>query len=98
MRILSIDTATPAASAAIVDGGRIHAECLLTGQKNHSQRLLQIIDRLFDWTGTARESIDRDRGDSAGVTVRDMDQVGGGRVAAPAHDQTGAVGPARVEK
>ena len=58
MRILSIDTATPSAGAAIVDDGRILAECLLSGQKNHSQRLLQIIDRLFDWTGSARESID----------------------------------------
>ena len=58
MRILSIDTATPSASAALVDGGRILAECLISGQKNHSERLLQIIDRLFDWTGIARESID----------------------------------------
>jgi tRNA threonylcarbamoyladenosine biosynthesis protein TsaB len=58
MRILSLDTATPSASAALVDGGRILAECLLCGQKNHSERLLQIIDRLFDWTGIARESID----------------------------------------
>jgi tRNA threonylcarbamoyladenosine biosynthesis protein TsaB len=58
MRILSIETATPSASAALVDDGRILAECLLSGQKNHSQRLLQIIERLFDWTGSARESID----------------------------------------
>jgi len=58
MRILSIDTATPSASVAFVDDGRILAECLLSGQKNHSERLLQIIDKLFDWTGIARESID----------------------------------------
>ncbi len=58
MIILSIDTSTPSASAAIVDDGRILAECMLSGQKNHSERLLQIVDRLFDWTGIARESID----------------------------------------
>ena len=58
MRVLSIDTATPAASAAFVDDGRILAECLLSGQKNHSERLLQIIDKLFDWTGISREAID----------------------------------------
>ncbi|MBN2108069.1 MAG: tRNA (adenosine(37)-N6)-threonylcarbamoyltransferase complex dimerization subunit type 1 TsaB [Deltaproteobacteria bacterium] len=58
MRILAIDTATPSASVALVDEGRILAECLLSGQKNHSERLLQIIDRLFDWTGSARDSID----------------------------------------
>ena len=58
MRILAIDTATPSASAALVDDGLILAECLLSGQKNHSERLLQIIDKLFDWTGNARESID----------------------------------------
>jgi tRNA threonylcarbamoyladenosine biosynthesis protein TsaB len=58
MRILSIDTATPSASVAFADGGRILAECLLSGQKNHSERLLQIIDRLFDWAGISRESID----------------------------------------
>lgn len=58
MMILSIDTATPSASVAFVDDGRILAECLLTGQKNHSERLLQIIDTLFDWTGISRESID----------------------------------------
>ena len=58
MRVLSIDTATPAASAAFVDDGRILAECLLSGQKNHSERLLQIIDMLFNTSGIARESID----------------------------------------
>jgi tRNA threonylcarbamoyladenosine biosynthesis protein TsaB len=58
MRVLSIDTATPAASAAFVDDGRILAEYLLHGQKNHSERLLQIIDMLFDTSGFARASID----------------------------------------
>jgi len=58
MRVLALDTATPAASAAIVEDRRILAECLLSGQKNHSERILQIIDRLFDWTGIARETID----------------------------------------
>jgi tRNA threonylcarbamoyladenosine biosynthesis protein TsaB len=58
MRILSIDTATPFASAALVADGRILAECLISGQKNHSERLLQIVETLFDWTGIARASID----------------------------------------
>jgi len=58
MRVLCLDTATPCASAAIVDGGHILAECQLSGQKNHSERLLQIIDTLFDLTGLARESLD----------------------------------------
>jgi tRNA threonylcarbamoyladenosine biosynthesis protein TsaB len=58
MRVLAIDTATPAASAALVENQQILAECMLQGQKNHSERLLQIIDRLFDWTGIARETID----------------------------------------
>ncbi len=58
MRILALETATPAASAALVDDGRILAECRLTGQKNHSERLLQIVDSLFEWTGAEKRSVD----------------------------------------
>ena len=58
MKVLALDTATPAASAALVDGTRVVAECLLHGQKNHSERLLQIIDCLFEISGTGRDAIE----------------------------------------
>ncbi len=58
MRVLAIDTATPSASAALVQDGHILAECSAQGQKNHSELLLQMIDRLFDWSGSGRTTVD----------------------------------------
>ena len=58
MRVLALETATPAAGAALVDDGQILAECQLAGQKNHSERLLQITHSLFEWTGAEKRSVD----------------------------------------
>lgn len=46
MKILAIDTATRLCSVALTEDERLIAEILLYGQKNHSEKLLRIIDEL----------------------------------------------------
>ncbi len=47
MRILAIDTAAQTASAAVIDGGSVMAECSINHKKTHSQKLMVIIERMM---------------------------------------------------
>lgn len=58
MRVLAIDTATPVASAALADGQKVVAEESVGGQRNHSEQLLQMVDRLFAETGWEGRGLD----------------------------------------
>jgi len=56
--VLSVDTATPVCSVALVHGDRVLGETLVCGQKNHSEKLLALIDALFENTQVQPGSID----------------------------------------
>jgi len=47
MKILAVDTSTSAATAAIMEDGRLVSECILNINRAHSQRIMGIIDGLF---------------------------------------------------
>jgi tRNA threonylcarbamoyladenosine biosynthesis protein TsaB len=58
MKVLAIDTSTRVCCIALVDGERALGESLLYGQKNHSEKLLSMVDELFANTGVLPRSID----------------------------------------
>jgi tRNA threonylcarbamoyladenosine biosynthesis protein TsaB len=51
MRILALETATLAGSAALLEGGRVIGLCLLDVAVTHSERLMAMVDRLLDDSG-----------------------------------------------
>jgi tRNA threonylcarbamoyladenosine biosynthesis protein TsaB len=58
LKTLAIDTATRYSSVALVNGDKVAGENLLYGQKNHSEKLLSLVDELFKNTRVAPGSID----------------------------------------
>ncbi len=58
IKVLAIDSATRACSAALVLDGVVAGENFLYGQKNHSENLMTLIDDLFRNTGVSPEDID----------------------------------------
>ncbi len=60
MRVLSIDTTTPAGSVALSDGERMVAQEQQDAGGTHAERLLQAVQGLFDragWTASSVEGI-----------------------------------------
>jgi tRNA threonylcarbamoyl adenosine modification protein YeaZ/ribosomal-protein-alanine acetyltransferase len=58
MRILAVDTSTTAATAAIMEDGRLTAETILNISRAHSQRIMGLIDELFKKSGLTPSDID----------------------------------------
>lgn len=58
MKILAVDTSTTAATAAIMEDGRVVAEYVLNISRAHSQRIMGIIDELFVKSGIEPAEID----------------------------------------
>ena len=58
MKILSIDSSTKAASAAIVENGKILAEYFLNTGFTHSQTLIPIIDHVLKESGSMLNDMD----------------------------------------
>ncbi len=58
MRVLGIDTATLACSAAVVAGGEILAEYTLLVKKTHSERLLPLVAKLLADVGLSVADLD----------------------------------------
>ena len=50
LKILAIDTATNVCSVALIDGNTVAGESFLYGQRNHSEKLLSLVDALFENT------------------------------------------------
>lgn len=51
MKLLALETATPAGGAALLDGDRVVAEYTLNILATHSERLMAIVDRLLSDSG-----------------------------------------------
>ncbi|MBI5628731.1 MAG: tRNA (adenosine(37)-N6)-threonylcarbamoyltransferase complex dimerization subunit type 1 TsaB [Candidatus Rokubacteria bacterium] len=51
MRLLALETATPAGGAALLDGDRLVAEYILNIRVTHSERLMATVDRLLSDSG-----------------------------------------------
>ncbi|MEI6126576.1 MAG: tRNA (adenosine(37)-N6)-threonylcarbamoyltransferase complex dimerization subunit type 1 TsaB [Pseudomonadota bacterium] len=58
MKILAIDTATQVCSAAIIVDAQIAGECLISGRHKHSEKLLALIDVLFNHAQISPHSLD----------------------------------------
>lgn len=58
MRILGIDTATNACSAAVMDEGRIIGQTYLNVARKHSATLLPALDQLLELLGLALQDMD----------------------------------------
>ncbi len=58
MNILALDSATPACSVAVLSGGNVLAECFSAGQKNHTEKLLKLVDAALSQADAAGEDID----------------------------------------
>jgi tRNA threonylcarbamoyladenosine biosynthesis protein TsaB len=58
MRILAVDSSSMTGSAAILEDDRIIAECALSLQRTHSERLMPAIDWLFSQSGLSVDQID----------------------------------------
>ena len=58
MRILAVETATLAGSAALLEGGQVIGETLLDIAVTHSERLMAMVDRLLRDCGWDVEKID----------------------------------------
>lgn len=58
MRILAVDTSTTAATAAIMEDGRLVSESILNISRAHSQRIMGLIDELFKKSGMSPSDID----------------------------------------
>lgn len=58
MKILAVDTSTSAATAAIMEDGRLVAENILNINRAHSQKIMGIIDDLFKKSGIKPSEID----------------------------------------
>ncbi|HTV51206.1 MAG TPA: tRNA (adenosine(37)-N6)-threonylcarbamoyltransferase complex dimerization subunit type 1 TsaB [Steroidobacteraceae bacterium] len=57
MKVLAIDTATEACSAAVLDGARLFARELELG-RGHSERILALVDEVLEMAGLTLESLD----------------------------------------
>ena len=58
MKILAVDTSTSAATAAIMEDGRLISEYILNVSRAHSQKIMGIIDELFTKSGIKPSEID----------------------------------------
>lgn len=58
MKILAVDTSTSAATAAIMEDGRLISEYILNISRAHSQKIMGIIDGLFKESGISPSEID----------------------------------------
>ncbi|HYF84356.1 MAG TPA: tRNA (adenosine(37)-N6)-threonylcarbamoyltransferase complex dimerization subunit type 1 TsaB [Clostridia bacterium] len=58
MKILAVDTSTSAATAAIMEDGRLVSEYILNINRAHSQKIMGIIDDLFKKSGMEPAEID----------------------------------------
>ncbi len=58
MKILAVDTSTSAATAAIMEDGRLVSEYILNINRAHSQKIMGIIDDLFRKSGMEPAEID----------------------------------------
>ncbi|HYE84272.1 MAG TPA: tRNA (adenosine(37)-N6)-threonylcarbamoyltransferase complex dimerization subunit type 1 TsaB [Clostridia bacterium] len=58
MKILAVDTSTSAATASIMEDGRLISEYILNISRAHSQRIMGIIDDLFNKSGIRPSEID----------------------------------------
>lgn len=58
MKILAVDTSTSAATAAIMEEGRLISEYILNINRAHSQKIMDIIDGLFKQSGIKPSEID----------------------------------------
>lgn len=58
MKILAVDTSTSAATAAIMEDGRLISEYILNISRAHSQKIMGIIDELFIKSGVKPADID----------------------------------------
>ena len=58
INVLAIDTATTACSIALLKDDFIAGEFFMFGQKNYSEKVLNLIDTMFSNTGTRPEDID----------------------------------------
>lgn len=58
MKILAVDTSTSAATAAIMEDGRLVSEYILNINRAHSQKIMSIIDELFSKSGITPAEID----------------------------------------
>ncbi len=58
MKILSIDTSTAAASAALVQDGNLCCEYILNDGKKHSEKLITLIDTVIKSCGMEASDID----------------------------------------
>lgn len=58
MKILAVDTSTSAATAAIMEDGRLISEYILNSSRAHSQKIMGIIDELFKKSGIKPSEID----------------------------------------
>ncbi|KUO74822.1 MAG: hypothetical protein APF77_11210 [Clostridia bacterium BRH_c25] len=58
MKILAVDTSTSAATAAIMEDGRLISEYILNVSRAHSQKIMGIIDDLFRKSGIKPSEID----------------------------------------
>ncbi len=58
MKILAVDTSTSAATAAILEDGRLVCEYILNINRAHSQKIMGIIDELFKKSGISPGEID----------------------------------------
>jgi len=58
LKVLAIDTATGTCSVALADGDRVMGETFLQGQKNHSEKLISLIDWLFESSSMSPADLD----------------------------------------
>lgn len=58
MRVLGLDSSTPVATVALVDGEHLMGELFFNTGKTHSQRLVPMIDQLLDGAGLLLADID----------------------------------------
>lgn len=58
MRILAVDSSSMTGSVAILEDDRVIAECALSLQRTHSERLMPAIDWLFCQSGLSVDQID----------------------------------------
>ena len=58
MKILAVDTSTSAATAAIMEDDRLISEYILNISRAHSQKIMGIIEELFDKSGVKPAEID----------------------------------------
>lgn len=58
MKILAIETATPASSVALGDGGSLAAMSVRVDRRGHVRFLIPAIDFCFDQTGWSRHDVD----------------------------------------